>query len=121
VVDLTNAVKGTEHEFHGLGIDMGQRYMSKAIYLEDAGPPPSVPEDPVFEYHPSIYPGCRLPHAWLSKAKTAERVSTLDIYGNANFTLLTGLDGDDWKQAEVTVSAELGVAIEAFSIGFRQE
>ena len=30
---LQEAIKGTSHEFHGVGIEMNQRYKSNAVYL----------------------------------------------------------------------------------------
>ncbi|TKA81593.1 hypothetical protein B0A49_00365 [Cryomyces minteri] len=63
---LQAAVEGTAHEFHGLGIEMNQRYDSDAVYPLDEGARPPLPEDPVLQHDITTYPGSRLPHAWLN-------------------------------------------------------
>ena len=41
--------------------------------------------------------------------------------GKARFSLFTGIGGQGWKDAAERISAELGVPIAAYSIGFRQD
>lgn len=122
---LREAIQGTAHEFHGLGIEMGQHYSGAAIYDADE-PEPFVPpgraaEDPVLYHEPNTYPGCRLPHVWLNRAVPTTPTSTIDIAGHGNFVLFTGIGGEAWKAAASTVSADMGVPLEAHSIGFRQD
>jgi 2,4-dichlorophenol 6-monooxygenase len=61
-------------------------------------------------------PGHPLPHAWVEK-KIGETVSTIDLVKPGRFLLIAGEDGDAWKQAASEISHELGVAIDAVSIG----
>ena len=119
------AITHTCHEFHGLGIEMGQRYTGRAIYAADEQhaylPSGRAAEDAVLYYEPSTYPGCRLPHVWLNTAAPTEAVSTIDLVGHGAFTLFTGIGGDDWKHAARRVARQLGVPLNAHSIGFRQD
>jgi hypothetical protein len=119
------AISITSHEFHGLGVEMGQVYSGRGIYNADEQQPYKRPgraaEDEVLYYEPSTYPGCRLPHAWLNKTVPTKPVSTIDLAGHGAFTLLTGIGGEYWKQAAKSVSANLGVPITVHLIGFRQD
>ncbi|KAL4994849.1 FAD binding domain-containing protein [Aspergillus recurvatus] len=122
---LQNAVAHTAHEFHGLGVEMNQRYEGPGIYEADEAAPFVLPgraaEDPVLYYEPSTYPGCRLPHVWLNRAVPEKPVSTIDLAGHGAFTLFTGIGGQHWKEAAERVSGRFGVALRAHSIGFRQD
>lgn len=123
--ELMQAIEHTSHEFHGLGIEMGQRYIGRAIYDKDETAPYEPGEkakiDPVLHYSPSTYPGCRLPHAWLNTKLPQKRISTIDLAGKGQFALLTGIGGEAWKMAAKAVEQELLVGIRAASIGFRQD
>ncbi|KAF4583032.1 putative 2,4-dichlorophenol 6-monooxygenase [Ophiocordyceps camponoti-floridani] len=123
--ELRLGVEETTAEFHGLGVEMGQRYCSEAIFDADEPEPwkakGRAAEDPVRYYEPGTYPGSRLPHAWLNKAIPAKATSTLDVAGHGRFVLLTGVGGSAWKTEAEKVSATLGVEMEAVSIGFRQD
>ncbi|KAF4334390.1 monooxygenase FAD-binding [Fusarium beomiforme] len=123
---LRKALETTAHEFHGLGVEMGQLYSSKAIYLADEPQPfipgPRATENPVLYYDPSTYPGSRLPHVWLNKSIPTKPVSTIDLAGHGRFVLLTGIGGDAWKQAVDNICLEWeGLPLVAHSIGFRQD
>ncbi|KAF5006061.1 hypothetical protein FDECE_7543 [Fusarium decemcellulare] len=119
------AISGTAHEFHGLGIEMGQVYEGRGIYDTDEQQPYVRPgraaRDEVLFYEPSTYPGCRLPHVWLNKAVPEKPVSTIDLAGHGAFTLFTGIGGERWSYAAGVVSAKLKVPISVHSIGFRQD
>ena len=119
------AISHTSHEYHGLGIELNQRYEGVAIYSVDEQLPythsGSAAADPVLHYVPSTYPGRRLPHAWLNKAKPCEPVSTIDLAGHGRFTLFTGIGGDAWKRAASKVSSKLHIRLSTYSIGFRQD
>lgn len=123
---INAAIEGTSHEFHGLGVEMNHRYESSAVYLDDeikAGTPkPEWPEDPILHHKASTYPGHRLPHAWLNKTLPLKnQVSTIDLAGHGQFCLLTGIGGEKWIEAAAKVGKELGLAINAHSIGWGQE
>ncbi|KAH8804414.1 FAD binding domain-containing protein [Xylogone sp. PMI_703] len=122
---LQEAITHTSHEFHGLGIEMGQRYTGQGIFTADEPYPYVRPgrslEDEVLYYEPSTYPGCRLPHVWLNESIPAEPVSTIDLAGHGVFTLFTGIGGEHWKLACDRVGVGLGIPIKVYSIGFRQD
>ncbi|KAF1984070.1 FAD binding domain protein [Aulographum hederae CBS 113979] len=118
------AIRQTCHEFHGLGIEMGQLYTGLGIDAQDEKEPyqcvDRVAADPILYYEPSTYPGCRLPHAWLNKAVPQIPVSTIDLAGKGGFTLFTGIGGEDWITA-ARKPGLLAIPIRAYSIGFRQD
>ncbi|KAK0708638.1 FAD binding domain-containing protein [Lasiosphaeris hirsuta] len=115
------AIQKTETEFHGLGIEMNQRYISDAVFQADQGPAPPLPEDTVRTHQVSTYPGRRLPHAWLNTRVPGKRLSTIDLVGKGKFCLLTGPGGQAWKDAAEAVSQTLAVKIATFSIGWKQD
>lgn len=123
--EFRRGIQKTTEEFHGLGVEMGQRYRGQAIHDADE-PSPLKPsgraaENAVLYYEANTYPGSRLPHAWLNRAKPTAPTSTMDVAGHGRFVLLTGCGGEAWKGAAAMVSAALGVPLEAHSIGFRQD
>ncbi|ETN40576.1 uncharacterized protein HMPREF1541_04853 [Cyphellophora europaea CBS 101466] len=120
---LNDAIDGTSHEFHGIGVEMNHRYVSDGVVVDDEkDAPPQWPEDPVLYHRASTYPGSRLPHAWLNKRMPQKNhVSTHDLAGHGVFCLLTGIGGQGWKAAAQTASKELGIDIRAYSIGWGQD
>ncbi|KAL4810603.1 FAD binding domain-containing protein [Aspergillus unguis] len=123
---LREAISTTSHEFHALGIEMGQQYSSNAIYTADEPKPftlsGAAAEDPILFYEPSTYPGCRLPHVWLNTAVPGPCKSTIDLAGHGAFTLLIrGPGGQVWKDAAAQVSEQLGIPLNAYTIGYRQD
>ncbi|KAH8687562.1 FAD binding domain-containing protein [Tricladium varicosporioides] len=118
---LQTAVQGTSHEFHAVGMEMNQRYESKAIFLEDENPRPPLPKDPVLEHEITTYPGSRLPHAWLNTRFPGSQISTIDLAGHGAFSLFTSIGGGQWKTAAESVSNNLGIEIRAYSIGWKQD
>lgn len=120
-----DGIEYSAHEFHALGIEMNQHYVSDAIYVDDEAKPfeftGKAAEDSVLYHVPSTYPGCRLPHAWLNAAKPVKPISTIDVAGHGRWTLFTGLGGGPWKKAVMEVEIVLGVKILLVSIGFRQD
>lgn len=120
--DFEKAIKRTEYEFHAIGVESNQRYcedMRSAIHVEpeDEGNLPKFTKDSYLYYHPTTYPGCRLPHAWLGTSQPSKLVSTLDLCGKGGFTLLTGIGGDGWRSAAAEVSKKVGFEIRVYSIG----
>jgi hypothetical protein len=120
-VRLQEAVKGTSREFHGVGVEMNQRYVSKAVYLDDESPRPPLPDDPVLEHEITTYPGSRLPHAWLNTVLPTNRRSTIDLAGCGAFCLLTGIGGENWKAAASKAAELLDIEINAYTIGWGQD
>ena len=119
--DLQDALRLINREEHGLGIEMNQRYTSTAVHKADQGPQPAFAKDPLEHYHPTTYPGARVPHVWLSRTVPSKAISTYDLAGKGHFTLFTGIGGEDWRGAAEKVGKDLGVPLEVYSIGFRQE
>jgi hypothetical protein len=121
------AIHGSRFQVQGIGIEMNQRYFSKAVYLKDEGPetaPPSLSkEDAILHYQKTTYPGARLPHAWLNKRLPSKLISTHDLAGKGRFTIFTGIGGvEEWKTAAARVSTSLGIPlIVVYSIGFHQD
>ncbi|KAE8406396.1 FAD binding domain-containing protein [Aspergillus pseudonomiae] len=119
------AIEMTRHEFHGLGIEMGEHYISSCIYTDDEidNTPSESPNtsNRVLQYLPSTIPGRRLPHVWLDTACPKGMISTHDLAGKGAFCLFTGHGGDSWKNAVEIVKNKLYIPINAFSIGFRQD
>jgi hypothetical protein len=81
-------------EFLGeIGLVFGARYESAAVVGDGSAP---AVGDPILDYVPSAAPGCRAPHAWLTRG--GERLSTLDLFGRG-FVLLTAPQGAAWREA----------------------
>ena len=106
--ELLAALDVTNAQFNAHGVELGQRYRSRAVVGEEA-PPPEPTRDPVLHYEPSTYPGSPLPHAWLVVGD--RDVSTLDLCAYDRFTLLAGTGGQPWLDAAAKLSVELGVEI----------
>lgn len=121
---LRNAIDSMVHETLALGVEMGQRYESKAVRTDDEEGPfqPTGKEvkSAVMHYEPCTYPGRRLPHAWLNKSSPqGNDTSTIDVAGKGKFCLITGWGGEPWVDAAAKVSEQLRVKINAVTIGWR--
>jgi 2,4-dichlorophenol 6-monooxygenase len=111
---LRKAIELKNYEFNAHGVEMNQRYRSAAVVSDGTAEPP-YERDPELYYHPTTWPGARLPHCWLEHQ--GRKVSTLDLAGKGRFTLLTGIGGEAWKVAAAEVSARTGVEIACYTIG----
>ncbi|OBT81399.1 hypothetical protein VE02_09808 [Pseudogymnoascus sp. 03VT05] len=118
---LKEGIERTANEFHGLGIEMNQRYQSSAMYLADEEPRPPLPENPVQDHEITTYPGSRLPHAWLNFRLPGKKFSTIDLAGHGAFCLFTGIGGEAWKSAAKQAQELLGVEVRVYSIGWKQD
>ncbi|WP_406050119.1 FAD-dependent oxidoreductase [Kribbella sp. NBC_00889] len=112
--ELRTAIELKDYEFNAHGVELGQRYHSAAV-IPDGTPEPAYERDAELYYHPTTWPGARIPHCWLTRG--SETVSTLDVVGKGRFTLLTGIGGEAWVKAAQSVSEHLGVPIEPYVIG----
>jgi 2,4-dichlorophenol 6-monooxygenase len=112
--ELKTALELKDYEFNAHGVELGQRYASSAV-VKDGTPEPAMTRDPELYYHPTTWPGARLPHAWLGE--DGFKVSTKDITGKGKFALLTGISGEKWAAAASAVAKELGVEIDVHVIG----
>jgi 2,4-dichlorophenol 6-monooxygenase len=116
---LREAIQLKNYEFNTHGVELNQRYRSAAV-VSDGTPEPAYDRDPELYYHPTTWPGARLPHCWLGKdwlGHKEQKVSTLDLAGKGRFTLFTGIGGEAWKEAAAEVGARTGVEIACFVIG----
>jgi 2,4-dichlorophenol 6-monooxygenase len=111
---LRQALELKDYEFNAHGIELGQRYRSAAV-ASDGTPEPAYTRDPELYYHPTTWPGARLPHVWLGR--DGRKVSTHDLAGQGRFCLLTGIAGEAWAQAAATVGEKLGIELPAYVIG----
>jgi 2,4-dichlorophenol 6-monooxygenase len=115
---LREAMRLKDYEFNAHGVEFNQRYRSAAV-LPDGTDEPAYGRDPELHYHPTTWPGARLPHCWVLQA--GRKVSTIDLAGKGRFTLLTGIGGEGWVQAAGEIAARTGVEIAAFVIGAGRE
>ncbi len=113
--ELRAALELKDYEFNAHGVELGQRYRSGAV-LGDGTDEPGYTRDPELYYHPTTYPGARLPHVWLGTG-TGHRVSTHDLCGHGRFAVLTGISGQAWAEAAVAAADKLGIEIAAHIIG----
>jgi 2,4-dichlorophenol 6-monooxygenase len=111
---LRIAIELKNYEFNAHGVELGQRYRSSAV-VPDGTPEPPYDADPELYYHPTTWPGARLPHCWLGR--DGHQVSTLDLAGKGRFALFTGISGSAWEPAARAVSEATGVEIACFVIG----
>jgi 2,4-dichlorophenol 6-monooxygenase len=111
---LRRALQLKNYEFNAHGVEFNQRYRSSAV-VPDGTEEPSFDRDAQLYYHPTTWPGARLPHCWVEHRR--RRVSTIDLAGKGRFVLLTGIGGNGWAQAAEAVSARTGVQIAPFMIG----
>jgi 2,4-dichlorophenol 6-monooxygenase len=111
---IQEAMEIKNYEFNAHGVEMGQHYDSSAI-VPDGTERPAPARDPELYYEPSTHPGGRLPHAWIGD--NVHKYSTHDLAPYGQFTVFTGITGQDWSAAVQTVSDRLGVAIGSVVIG----
>ena len=115
---LAAAVALQHYRSNANGVELGQRYTSSAV-VDDGTPFPEPTRDPVLYYHPTTHPGGYLPHAWVEHQH--RKISTLDLAGHGRFCVIVGIGGEPWAQAAATVSAELGIELPVYSVGYRCE
>ncbi|WP_322889068.1 MULTISPECIES: FAD-dependent monooxygenase [unclassified Yoonia] len=115
---LRDAIAFKKYEFDCHGVEMNQRYRSDAVVTDGQLEPPFAMDEEL-HYHPTTWPGARLPHAWVF-TPTGEKLSTLDLTGHGTFSLLTGIGGEAWNDAAATVGDELGLIIKVHEIGPRR-
>ena len=104
-IALKEALELKDYEFNAHGVELGQRYASTAV-VPDGTPEPDYTRDRELYYHPTTWPGARLPHCWVGEG--GHKVSTHDLVGKGRFTLLTGISGGAWASAAQRVAATLG-------------
>jgi 2,4-dichlorophenol 6-monooxygenase len=116
---IREAIAFKKYEFDAHGVEMNQRYKSDAV-MTDGQMEPAFELDAELHYQPTTWPGARIPHVWVFDHDTGEKVSTLDLSGRGQFTILTGIGGEAWEAAAEKVSADFGMPIRVHVIGPRQ-
>lgn len=111
---LRQAIAHKSYEFNTHGVELNQRYNSKAV-VSDGTEEPEWKRDKELYYQASTRPGAKLPHVWLQQG--GMKVSSLDLCGKGKFSLLTGIGGEAWVEAAKAVAAQTGVDIQTFIIG----
>lgn len=96
--DVQAALELKNREFNAQGVEMNQRYASAAVMADDDARPEPWLRDPELYLQATTRPGAKLPHAWLIDSR-GRRISTLDVVGRGQFTLVTGLSGQAWVEA----------------------
>jgi 2,4-dichlorophenol 6-monooxygenase len=115
---LLKSLDVQEGQFNAIGVELGQRYQVGAV-VSDGTEFPAFTRDPDLYYHPTTHPGASLPHVWLERDR--KKVSTIDLAGKGEFSVITGIGGQDWVSAAQALSAELGIPIKGYRVGMRQE
>jgi len=116
--ELAAAVELQSYQFNSHGVELNQRYTSRAV-VEDGTPFPEPVRDFELYHHPTTHPGAYLPHAWVQHGD--RQVSTLDLAGQGRFSLLVGIGGGPWSEAAAKIAAELNIALPVYSVGYRCE
>jgi 2,4-dichlorophenol 6-monooxygenase len=93
---IHDAIQLKHYEFNAHGVEHNQRYASSAV-IPDGTREELVRDDELFA-RPTSRPGAKLPHAWLVN-RGGHRISTLDLVGRGQFSVLTGLSGTLWTDA----------------------
>ncbi|MEU6259729.1 FAD-dependent monooxygenase [Streptomyces sp. NPDC047043] len=115
---LREAIAYKSYEFNAHGVEHNQRYSSDAV-IPDGSAPEEFARDPELYAQPTTRPGAKLPHTWVTRG--GERISTLDLGGHGEFSILTGIGGRPWLDAAEALSAERGLTMRGVSIGPGEE
>ena len=116
---LREAIAFKKYEFDAHGVEMNHRYKSNSV-LTEGDKEPEFKKDKELFYQPTTYPGARIPHAWVYD-KTGVKHSILDLCGKGNFSIFTGIGGEQWLKAAKNIETQLGVKIQCNIIGPDQD
>jgi 2,4-dichlorophenol 6-monooxygenase len=100
---VAKALELKNTEFNAQGTEMNQLYDSMAVLRDVTMTPAPAPRDTQLHCHVTTRPGAKIPHAWLAN-RNHDRISTLDLVGHGQFTLVTGLTGTVWVAAAANVN-----------------
>ena len=117
--DLREAIAFKKYEFDAHGVEMNHRYKSNSV-LTEGDKEPEFKKDKELFYQPTTYPGARIPHAWVYD-KTGIKHSLLDLCGKGNFSIFTGIGGEEWSKAAKNIETQLGIKIQCNIIGPDQD
>ena len=116
---LREAIAFKKYEFDAHGVEMNHRYKSNSV-LTEGDKEPEFKKDKELFYEPTTYPGARIPHAWVYD-KTGVKHSLLDLCGKGNFSIFTGIGGEEWLKAAKNIETQLGINIQCNIIGPDQD
>ena len=116
---LREAIAFKKYEFDAHGVEMNHRYKSNSV-LTEGDKDPEFKKDKELFYQPTTYPGARIPHAWVYD-KTGLKHSLLDLCGKGNFSIFTGIGGEQWLKAAKNIETQLGIKIQCNIIGPDQD
>ena len=116
---LREAIAFKKYEFDAHGVEMNHRYKSNSV-LTEGDKEPQFKKDKELFYEPTTYPGARIPHAWVYD-KTGVKHSLLDLCGKGNFSIFTGIGGEEWLKAAKNIETQLGIKIQSNIIGPDQD
>jgi len=115
---LREAIAFKSYEFNAHGVEHNHRYASTAV-VPDGTVMPAFARDPELYAQPTTWPGAKLPHAWVTRRGV--KVSTLDLGGRGEFSVLTGIGGKPWVDAARALAAGIGITLRPVSIGPGEE
>jgi 2,4-dichlorophenol 6-monooxygenase len=95
---LVAAIEFKNTEFNAHGTELNQRYESKAVIPDPEAQEEEFVRDKGLYLQATTRPGAKLPHVWLVDA-SGLKVSTLDVTGGGQFTVITGVSGGAWVAA----------------------
>lgn len=95
---LQKALELKDYEFNAQGVELNQRYESRAVVVDESAGEEVWAQDKQLYLQATTRPGAKIPHAWLVD-KNGLRTSTLDVTGKGKFSLVTGLAGQAWVRA----------------------
>jgi 2,4-dichlorophenol 6-monooxygenase len=95
---LQKALELKDYEFNAQGVELNQRYESRAVIVDEAAGEEVWAQDKQLHLQATTRPGAKIPHAWLVDVNGL-RTSTLDVTGKGKFSLVTGLAGQAWVKA----------------------
>ena len=116
---LREAIAFKKYEFDAHGVEMNHRYKSNSV-LTGGDKEPEFKKDKELFYQPTTYPGARIPHAWVYD-KTGIKHSLLDLCGKGDFSIFTGIGGEEWLKAAKNIETQLGIKIQCNIIGPDQD
>ena len=116
---LREAIAFKKYEFDAHGVEMNHRYKSNSV-LTEGDKEPEFKKDKELFYQPTTYPGARIPHAWVYD-KTGIKHSLLDLCGKGNFSIFTGIGGEEWLKAAKNIETQFGIKIQCNIIGPDQD
>ncbi|MFL2841052.1 MAG: hypothetical protein ACJ0BT_04390 [Pseudohongiellaceae bacterium] len=118
--NLRLAVEGTQYIYNCHGVEMNMRYESSAV-VQDGSPDEEFKRDRELYHQASSRPGAMIPHVWLIDPQQ-QKVSTVDICGKGQFSLITCLGGEDqWRAALAEIENINGLSVNLHIIGPGQD